>query len=301
MLSSLPADRRCRHLRVGLAQLSSGEDPAMNLRRTLEQIRQAQQLDVDLLVFPEATMCSFAGDFVSAAADREAWVASLCGQTADTAMTVIVGIFTPALAGRVRNTLVVVAAGKLITTYDKIHRYDALGYRESELVDAGSQLVITHVAGIPVGLSTCYDVRFPELFKILASHGAQVIVTCASWGAGPGKAEEWELLIRARALDASCYLIGVDQAEPEGPVDEQQGRAAAAPLGVGRSLVAGPRGRTVVIAGSGPELLVADLDLDLVQQTRTVLQLQQNSRLPSPAPAGGMKCTGGVNRVGGAE
>ena len=121
-----------------------------------------------------------------------------------------------------------------------------------------------------MGLTTCYDLRFPELFTTLAGRGAQVIVVSASWAAGPGKLEQWTLLARARALDSTSYVVAAGQADPGEPL------ASSAPTGVGGSVVVSPFGVVVASAGAEPELLVADLDLEQVTKARETIAVLRN-------------------------
>lgn len=112
---------------------------------------------------------------------------------ADTGITVIAGMFTPAEDGRVTNTLIATGRG-VDAHYHKIHLYDAFGFTESRTVAPGREPVTISVDGVDVGLTTCYDIRFPGLYVELARRGAQLITVSASWGAGPGKLEQWKLL-----------------------------------------------------------------------------------------------------------
>jgi predicted amidohydrolase len=134
--------------------------------------------------------------------------------------------------------------------------------------------VVVAVDGVGVGLSTCYDIRFPELYTELARRGAQLIVVSASWGSGPGKLEQWTLLARARALDSTTYVAAAGQADP-GAAGSWAGTSGA-PTGVGGSLVASPFGEVVTAAGAEPELLVADLDLDTVAVARDRIAVLRN-------------------------
>ena len=153
-------------------------------------------------------------------------------------------MFCPSGDGRVTNTLV--ATGPDTDThYDKIHLYDAFGFLESRTVAPGYQPVTINVDDVVVGLTTCYDIRFPELYIDLAQRGAQLITVSASWGSGPGKLEQWTLLTRARALDTAAFVAACDQAYPGDEI------AATGPTGVGGSVVAGPYGD--VVAAAGPD------------------------------------------------
>ena len=156
------------------------------------------------------------------------------------------------------------------THYDKIHLYDAFGFTESRTVAPGREPVVITVDGVGVGLSTCYDIRFPELFTTLARRGAQLIVVSASWASGPGKLEQWTLLARARALDSTSYIVAAGQADPGEPL------ASSAPTGVGGSLVVSPFGEVVASAGADPKLLVADLALEQVAKARETIAVLRN-------------------------
>src|SRR3712207_9475310 len=92
--------------------------------------------------------------------------------------------------------------------------FDAYGFAESDTVAPGDKPVVIEIGGAQVGLSTCYDLRFPGLYTTLADAGAELTVVAASWGAGPGKVEQWELLARARALDATTFVAACGQADP---------------------------------------------------------------------------------------
>ena len=100
--------------------------------------------------------------------------------------------------------------------------------------------------------------RFPELFTRLADRGATVMLMGASWGAGPGKREQWELLVRARALDSTSWLVACGQADPAASGVEAHPKA---PTGIGYSTVASPSGEVVAQLGAGPDVLVVDLDV----------------------------------------
>ena len=183
-------------------------------------------------------------------------------------------MFTPAGDGRVKNTLIAAGPGspnEPDTHYDKIHLYDAFGFTESRTVAPGREPVVITVAGVRVGLTVCYDIRFPALYTELARRGAQLIAVCASWGAGPGKLDQWTLLARARALDSMSYVAAVGQAEPGHSLTE-----SGAPTGVGGSLVASPFGEVVASAGSGPQLVVADIEVDRVTKARESIAVLRN-------------------------
>jgi predicted amidohydrolase len=178
----------------------------------------------------------------------------------------------------VTNTLLAAGPGapnQPDSHYDKIHLYDAFGFTESRTVAPGREPVVITVDGVGVGLTVCYDIRFPQLYTELAQRGAQLIAVCASWGSGPGKLEQWTLLARARALDSMSYIAAAGQADPADTL-AGSGSASGAPRGVGGSLVASPFGEVVTSAGAEPQLVVADIDIDMVAKARESIAVLRN-------------------------
>jgi len=268
-------------MRVAAAQILSGTDPTDNLQLVRDYTAQAAEAGATLVVFPEATMCRFGVPLAPIAEPVDGpWADGVRTIAADAGITVVAGMFTPADDGRVANTLLAVGPGtpnEPDTHYDKIHLYDAFGFTESRTVAPGREPVVITVDGVEVGLTTCYDIRFPELFTALARRGAQLIVVSASWAAGPGKLEQWTLLARARALDCTSYIVAAGQADPGEPL------ASSAPTGVGGSLVVSPFGDVVASAGTEPQLLVADLALEQVAKAReTIAVLRNHSASANP-------------------
>ena len=266
-------------MRIALAQILSGADPAKNLQLVREYAGQAADAGAKLVVFPEATMCRFGVPLGPVAEPLDGPFADGVRRIAtDSGITVIAGMFTPAGDGRVKNTLIAAGPGtpnEPDTHYDKIHLYDAFGFAESRTVAPGREPTVITVDGVGVGLSVCYDIRFPALYTELARRGAQVIAVCASWGSGPGKLEQWTLLARARALDSMSYVVASGQADP-GDSMAGPGSGSGAPTGVGGSLVASPLGEVVASAGPQPQLVVADIDVDRVAKARESIAVLRN-------------------------
>jgi predicted amidohydrolase len=264
-------------MRIAVAQILSGTDPVDNLQLVRDYAGRAADAGARLVVFPEATMCRFGVPLAPIAEPVDGpWADGVRRIAADANITVIVGMFSPADHGRVYNTLLAIGPGtpnQPDTHYDKIHLYDAFGFTESKTVAPGRQPVVIDVDGVGVGLTTCYDLRFPELFTTLARRGAQLIVVSASWAAGRGKLEQWTLLARARALDSTSYIVAAGQGDPGKTLAEKSG---SAPTGVGGSLVVSPFGEVLASAGADPQLLVTDVDLDRVAQARDTIAVLRN-------------------------
>lgn len=242
-------------MKVALIQAAGALDPSRNRARLLE----LTPTDVDLVVFPEG----FARDFGEPGSGLGAFAEPLDGPfaselarvAADRDTTIVAGMFeTSTDPVRPLNTLVV--RGAVSAEYRKIHLYDSFGYRESDGVTAGPLTpVLVEIAGMKVGLMTCYDLRFPELARLLAEQGAEVLVLSAAWVAGPRKIDHWTTLARARAIENTVYVVAVGQ---------------PAPRYTGHSLAVGPRGEVLWEAGDGEQVGVVELSRDdLVEARRT--------------------------------
>jgi deaminated glutathione amidase len=257
-------------VRVALSQITSSPSPSENLSLVAEQVKAAAADGASVVLFPEATMARFGTSLGPLAEPLDGpWASAVREIASAHDVLVVAGMFTPSPDGRVFNTLLATGRDQHVG-YDKIHLYDAFGFAESKTVAPGHEPVAITVDGVSVGLTLCYDVRFPELYVELAERGAQLITVHASWGSGPGKLEQWTLLARARAIDTTGYIAAVDRGHPDDDV------AAVGPTGVGGSLVASPVGEVVASAGAEPQLLVTDIDLDSGRKLRETVAVMHN-------------------------
>ncbi|MGX1159511.1 putative amidohydrolase [Arthrobacter sp. SLBN-100] len=262
-------------MRLAVAQIISSADLEANLELIREYTTQAKAAGAELVVFPEAAMRAFGHSLRDIAEPLDGpWAEKVRALASELGIVIVAGMFTPGKDGRVRNTLLVTGPG-VDTSYDKVHLFDAFGFQESKTVDAGTDPVTFEVNGTVFGLATCYDIRFPALFTANARAGAQVNIVCASWGAGEGKAEQWDLLARARALDSTSFVVACGQGDP---ATIGAGPAGTAPTGVGHSAVITPLGSAVVTLGGKPEVAVVDIDPSVVDEVRTRLPVLANAR-----------------------
>ncbi len=204
-------------MRIALTQFEPSPEPAANADRLVADARRASADGAALLLAPEGSLVSFLTD--PQAPPRSAqpvdgpFARALIQASGDFAITIAAGSFVPDPdSGRVFNELLVAAGGQLITTYRKVHLYDAFSFLESDTITAGTQAPpVIDVDGVRVGLATCYDLRFPELFRTLVDRGAQVLAVASAWVRGPMKEEHWLTLLRARAIENTCYVVAADQ------------------------------------------------------------------------------------------
>ena len=264
-------------MKVAAVQLTSTGNITENQEIALAKIREAAGNGARLIVLPEATSQNFrSGRLDEQAQSLEGPFATAIQALAEELeVTVVAGMFCPAdtverdgkTINRVSNTALIAGPG-VLGGYDKIHTYDAFDYRESDTVLAGESLVAFDVDDLVVGVATCYDIRFPEQFKELASQGAQLIVVPTSWADGPGKLEQWRLLTAARALDSTSYIVAAGQSRPGG--DAEAGNPSG-PTGIGHSTIVDPNGVRVAEAGYEDDILYAEIDPNEVAKTRRTL------------------------------
>lgn len=258
-------------MRIALAQVLASTDPDANLELVRRYTADAADRDAELVVFPEATMCSFARPRADVAEPFDGhWATAVRAIARDAGVTIVVGMFTTTGSPQVHNTLLV--TGHADARYDKLHLFDALGYAESRQIRAGDRPASFDLGGQTFGLATCYDVRFPDLFTHLARVGAACILLPASWAPGEEKLHQWRTLVTARAMDATAFFVAVDQALPPGSGGDN------APTGIGHSMVVGPTGTVLLELGDNPELAVVDLDLDEVADVRERLPVLRHAR-----------------------
>jgi predicted amidohydrolase len=261
-------------MRVALCQVPASSDPAVNLGRAKAAVADAASAGAQLAIFPEGSQVRFGADLRAAAEPLDgSYCGGLCAAARDNSIAIVAGVFEPAPDGRVYNTAVAVdAAGHLAAAYRKIHLFDALGQRESDLVAPGDEPTVVELGGLRVGVLTCYDVRFPDHARALVSRGADLIVIPADWAAGLFKEEHWVTLVRARAIENTVWVAAVDQVpDPAEP-------PSRAPTGVGRSMLVDPMGTVTMDLGSRPSLGMGEVDTALTAEIRASLPCLEHRR-----------------------
>lgn len=271
-------------MRVHAIQLAYGDDEPVADRVARAAALVAGQRGADLIVLPE--LWAPGGFSYRTWAERAEpvpgpTVAAVSAAARSAGATVHVGSVVeryepaggpgepdgPAAPARgLANTSVVVGPdGEVVATYRKIHRF-GFGHGEPRLMDAGERIVTLPLDGTTVGLATCYDLRFPELFRRLLDDGSEVVVVPAAWPAA--RVEHWRVLGRARAIENQTYVIQVNTA----------GTHARTAMG-GHSQIVAPSGEVLAEAGEGEEVLVAELDLTALRDYREAFPVLADRRL----------------------
>ncbi|MEV4284237.1 carbon-nitrogen hydrolase family protein [Nonomuraea bangladeshensis] len=252
---------------IALCQIPVSPDPSTNLKRAREALSRAE--GADLAIFPEATLTRYGRRITDLAEPLDGpFVSGLAEAAREHGLAVIAGTFEPG-DGRVRNTAVALdAQGELRAAYRKIHLFDSFGAKESDLVEPGAEPAVVELAGLRIGLITCYDVRFPELGRALVDRGAELFAVIAAWGSGPLKEDHWTTLVRARALENTMWTAAVGQAP--NPGESSDG------YGVGRSMLVDPLGVVRADLGTAPGVQVVEIDRAYVEAARATLPCLQH-------------------------
>lgn len=264
-------------IRIAVLQMTSGIDPEENFDTIADAARSARSEGAEMLFTPEMSLL-LDRDRARAAPqivpqDRSPYVAKLAGLAEETGLTLALGSMAVAQGAWANRSMLFTPKGGLPTTYDKIHMFDVdLGeesWRESSAYRAGEQVVV--VEDTPVGrlgLTVCYDLRFPALFEALGRQSCDTIAIPAAFTVPTGKAH-WHVLLRARAIEASAFVVAAAQVG-----EHQDGRRT-----YGHSLVVDPWGEVLLdMGGEAPGLGFAEIDLARIAQVRAQVPSLANRR-----------------------
>jgi predicted amidohydrolase len=257
-------------IRVACVQMTSRRDKAANLERAEALVARAASTGADVVVLPEKWNLIGGADDYRAGAEELAGgesVDAMAGWARTLGISLVGGSITERREGRdkLSNTCCVFdAQGDLVSVYRKIHLFDVeVGgqvYRESETEEPGTEPVVAQLEGWPLGLSVCYDLRFPELYRILALEGAELVTVPAHFTTPTGR-DHWHVLLRARAIENQLYVAAAGQVGETLP-----GKPA-----YGRSLIVDPWGVVLAQAPDEETVIVAELDRARLHDIRTKL------------------------------
>ena len=273
-------------LRVACVQMTSGPEKAANLEKAEKLVARAAATGADLVALPEKWDAIGEADVLYAAAEPlegGETVAAMADWARRHGITLVGGSIAERREGREKlsNTSIAFGPdGEVLGVYRKIHMFDVevegQVYRESEAQEAGEEPVVVRGEGWPVGLTVCYDVRFPELYRILALEGAQLVTVPAAFTVPTGR-DHWHVLLRARAIENQYYVVAPAQFGETRP-----GRPS-----YGRSLIVDPWGIVLAQAPDEETVISAELDRARLLQIREKLPSLKNRQADAyrwPAP-----------------
>jgi predicted amidohydrolase len=261
-------------MRIGLVQLTVGDDPGANLPQTLGYIRAAAAQGAGFVLTPECTnLLSSNRDHqrsVLRHEDQDETLAALRAEAASLGIWLLIGslgVLTHDADGRFANrSFLISPLGDITARYDKIHMFDVNVsetevYRESAGYRPGEQAVLADTPFAKIGMTICYDLRFAHLHRRLAQAGAQILTVPAAFNHITGAAH-WHVLLRARAIETGCFVLAPAQTGFH-PETNGKGRNT-----YGHSLVVAPWGEVLADAGTEPGVTIVDLDLSEITKAR---------------------------------
>ncbi len=258
-----------RSLRIGVVQATSAKTKQESLRR-INSLLSRNRVEADLLVFPEYLMADPTGEkpeFVAGVAEElnGEWIQFFQEIAREYSVYIVASMFEKNSRSKPYNTVFVLdSSGAIISTYRKIHLFNAYGYRESDYFEPGGEIPSpVDIKGFKVGLSVCFDLRFPELYRAYALMGADIVVVPSAWYSGPLKEETLRSLLKARAHENTIYL------------------AAPVLYGkhfTGRSMVIDPYGVVILDLGIGEKYAEINLYRDILEEARKTLPLLEMRR-----------------------
>ena len=258
--------------RIVIVQIRSSEDKHENLKRSVDFVSEAAGKGADLVCFPEFQMAFSPGSqSASQLADiaetiKGSFVSTLAAAAKKNKIGIVATIYEKSSTPRrVYDTAVMIRpTGIVSSVYRKLHLYNAFGFRESAKFVPGKNIVKPAKTNAGnVGLMICYDLRFPELSRILTVKGADVLVAPSAWVDGEMKKEHWQTMIKARAIENGSYVIAPDQ---------------LGNIYCGMSMAVDPFGVVLVDMGQQEGVEVVDIDRLRIQQVRKSLPLLKNRR-----------------------
>ncbi len=259
--------------KVAVVQFQASTDKSGNLKRIVRYVKQASGRGADLVAFPEFMMfySQSSQTAVELASKAEStggnFLATIAKAARDNSIEVAGSFYekVPGRKNRVYDTAFLLSkTGAMTSKYRKVHLYDALGFRESAKLAAGSSMTKPVKSALgKMGMMVCYDLRFPEMARSIASAGCQIIIAPSAWVKGKSKEEHWITLNRARAIENGCYVISPDH---------------VGNIYCGRSLVVDPFGKILLDMKKRQGIGMAEISLNLVKETRKVMPLLKNRR-----------------------
>lgn len=262
-------------VRLGICQMAVTPDKALNNSKAQAMIKQAAAAKCQMAILPEMFNCPYETSLFSQYAESypEGESITMLAAAAAANKIVVVGGSVPERTknNQLYNTSFVFdEQGKLVERHRKMHLFDVdiVGgtvCKESSVLTPGQEMTVIKVAGLTVGIGICYDIRFPELSRLMALAGADILIFPAVFGLTTGPVH-WELTLRARAVDNQVFVVGAAPGNlPSGQV-------------YGHSAVVDPWGEILGMAGSVEEMLVVEINLDSMNKVRKELPLLKHRR-----------------------
>ena len=264
------------HFKLAVCQMNVVDNKDLNLNKAVNMIESAARNKVDIVLLPEMFNCPYDNSkFVEYAESRKnsRTIKSISSAAERAGIYVIAGSIPELDNGKLYNSSFIFdRMGKIIGVHRKMHLFDIdvageITFKESETLTAGNEITVVDTELCRIGVAICYDIRFPELLRLMADKGAELIAVPGAFNMTTGPAH-WEPLMKVRAVDNQVYVAAASPARNE----------SLPYVAYGNSMVVDPWGDIISRAGADEKIIYADIDLSRVESVRNELPLLRNRR-----------------------
>lgn len=265
------------NFKLAVCQMGVEDDKNKNIARAIDMIKDAGANKAELVVLPEMFNCPYSNSKFPEyceKVDEGETLAAISKTAKQLGLHIIAGSIPELDSGRLYNSSYIFdRSGEILGRHRKVHLFDIdvpgeITFKESDVLTPGDQVTVVDTELCKIGVAICYDVRFPELIRLMALKGASLVAIPAAFNMTTGPAH-WELLMRTRALDNQVYIAAASPARDE----------KASYIAYGNSMIVEPWGTVIARAGEGEEIVYADMDLSRVNKVRDELPLLKHRRV----------------------
>ena len=263
------------NFRIGLCQMKVLDDKMLNLGKAIDMIDRAAKEGVEMVILPEMFNCPYdTNKFKAYAESRDSSKSLKAVSTAakDHGVYLVAGSIPELLDGKIYNSCFIFdRKGQIIDVHRKMHLFDVdipdIEFKESDTITPGNRVTVVDTDPIKIGVAICYDMRFPELFRLMALKGADIMVVPGAFNMTTGPAH-WKTTVRARAIDNQTYVAAVSPAR----------NTNLSYVAYGHSIIVDPWGKVIGEAGYGEQIICATIDISYLKNVREELPLLKNRR-----------------------
>ena len=263
------------NFRIGLCQMKVLDDKMLNLGKAIDMIDRAAKEGVEMVILPEMFNCPYdTNKFKAYAESRDSSKSIKAVSTAakNHGVYLVAGSIPELLDGKIYNSCFIFdRKGQIIDVHRKMHLFDVdipdIEFKESDTITSGDRVTVVDTDPIKIGVAICYDMRFPELFRLMALKDADMMVVPGAFNMTTGPAH-WKTILRARAIDNQTYVAAVSPAR----------NTNLSYVAYGHSIIVDPWGTVMGEAGYGEEIICATIDISYINNVREELPLLKNRR-----------------------
>ena len=263
------------NFRIGLCQMKVLDDKMLNLGKAIDMIDRAAKEGVEMVILPEMFNCPYdTNKFKAYAESRDSSKSIKAVSTAakNHGVYLVAGSIPELLDGKIYNSCFIFdRKGQIIDVHRKMHLFDVdipdIEFKESDTITPGNRVTVVDTDPIKIGVAICYDIRFPELFRLMALKGADIMVVPGAFNMTTGPAH-WKTTVRARAIDNQTYVAAVSPAR----------NTNLSYVAYGHSIIVDPWGKVIGEAGYGEQIICATIDISYLKNVREELPLLKNRR-----------------------